>query len=173
MASFTRECDTNKILCYDCDRRGISSPHTLSLYSVNEMSGRIPRNSDPNLITQIQLPSFTKFNNADIMSEAGLIVSASWSPCGTYISAARDDDITDLYDHRFLRPKPLMRLAHVTPRHYPKWRKAFDLTGVESQCCNVMKKHPDHGVTGMQWLQKGGYFAGMSLLTAGSDGMSH
>ncbi|PVG04624.1 hypothetical protein CPB86DRAFT_809679 [Serendipita vermifera] len=171
IASFTRGCDTDLVLCQRCKRRGISSQHTLSLYSVNEMRDRLPQNSDQNRIAHVQLPSFTRFNNADIMSESGLVVSAAWSPCGTYISAARDDDTVDLYDHRFLQPKPLMRLEHTTPpMHHPKLRKAFDLTGRESQCCVVVKKHPDHGVTGMQWIQRGGYFAGMSLVTAGSDG---
>ncbi|CAG8604393.1 4845_t:CDS:2 [Acaulospora colombiana] len=138
--------------------------------SIWEMRDRLPQNYEQNRIAHVQLPSFTRFNNADVMSEAGLVVSAAWSPCGTYISAARDDDIVDLYDRRFLQPKPLMRLEHITPPvHLPKLRKAFDLTGRESQCCVVVKKHPDHGVTGMQWIQRGGCFAGMSLVTAGSD----
>lgn len=173
MASFTRTCDASTVSCWGCDRRDISSRQELSLYSVSGLSGHpnTPETSSKSFrnsafIDRVTLPPF---RTSDCFNESGIVVSASWSPCGTYIAAARDDDWIDIFDHRFLRPSPVMRLSHATP---PKQtlRKALSRNGDESQCCQVVEKHPKHGVTGLAWTRGTGYFGGLNLLTGGSDG---
>jgi hypothetical protein len=166
LASFTRSCDASTVSCKRCDRRDVFSDHELSLYSVSnpaeQRTTRKPsskRVQNSNLIASIALP---KFKSSDSFNEAGIIVSAAWSPCGTYIAAARDDDSVDIFDHRFLGP-PIMRLRHSTTKTV-NLRPALGLDGEESRCCLVPEKHPKNGITALQWTTDSG------LLTGGGDG---
>ncbi|KAG8760847.1 hypothetical protein FRC14_001406 [Serendipita sp. 396] len=168
IASLTRKCDSSKINCIQCDQRSISATHTLSLYSISDQAGKFTRKKQsPTLIGSVELP---RFSSSDRSDEAGAVVSLAWSPCGTYIAVARDDDFIDIFDSRFLASEPLMRLKHETPKVARTRRPAMDLRGNVSRCCRVLCKYPEHGITGMQWIEGSGYYGGLGLISGGGDG---
>ncbi|KAG8832724.1 hypothetical protein FRC17_000820 [Serendipita sp. 399] len=146
IASLTKTCDRSNIRC----------------------AGRLTRKKqNPNLIGSVELPAFA---SSDRIDEAGSVVSLAWSPCGTYIAVSRDDDFIDVFDSRLLVPQPLMRLKHETPNVQRMKRPAVDLQGNASRCCRVSCKFPEHGVTGMRWVEGTGYYGGLGLVSGGSDG---
>lgn len=171
MASFTRAYTASDPVCLVCGWCRISSRHKLTIYSMDAHAGHSTctesTKNTQNILGSVDLPAF---NASDCMTEAGLVVSAAWSPCGTYIAAARDDDYIDLYDHRFLRSTPVTRMRHKTLWYELKQRPARNLEGRDSGCCFLPEKHPRNGVTALQWVQGAGYFGGLGLITGGSDG---
>lgn len=109
------------------------------------------------------------FKPSDRIGEAGIVVQASWSPCGTYIGCGTDDDQIHIYDHRFIHGAPLLTFAH-TGSHEPiRKRRATTFLNENSECCWVKEKRPEYGVTGLSWLSN--RFEGRGLASGGSDGV--
>lgn len=164
LASITVNMDKTTIECKRCDRRRIVSSHTLSIYSTAGQSGRPTPTYNPNLIGEVTLPPFLPSDRSD---ECGAVVTTAWSPCGIQIAVARDDDSVNIFDTRFLGLSPLLTLEHTGS--YPSGlRRAVNSRGVESRCCTVPKKQPEHGITGLKWVE--GIQISSGLVTAGGDG---
>lgn len=115
------------------------------------------------------------FKTSDRIREAGIIVQASWSPCGTYIACGTDDDRVYVYDHRFIEARPLLTFKHAqTISKGSKAgsigiRRATTFHNRDSECCFVEEKSPEYGVTALNWLSS--QFDGRGLVSGGSDGM--
>jgi hypothetical protein len=170
LASFTRTCDTSNQTCQHCDTRQIFSSHRLSIYSATADSGRATRQYNPNLIAETVLPNFKP---SDRIREAGIVVQASWSPCGVYIACGTDDDRVYVYDHRFIGTKPLLTFTHSPTSMGSKpgnigVRRATTFDNQDSTCCFVQEKRPEYGVTALSWLES--RFDGRGLVSGGSDG---
>lgn len=73
-----------------------------------------------------------------------------WSPCGTYIAVARNDDRVDLFDSRFIKYGPVSRMVHGKPIKRTPWKALW-------------------GITGLEWVEGAGH-GQQALVSGGTDG---
>lgn len=105
---------------------------------------------DPDRLRQpaqeIELPKFALTPDSDHKPR---IQQVLFSPDSVYLAVARSDNLTHVYDARFLGPRYLYALPH---------GPAVEATREDSQ----------YGINRIEWLQDGAH--GLSLVSCGADG---
>ncbi|KAI5122139.1 hypothetical protein M0805_000786 [Coniferiporia weirii] len=126
---------------------GTSSESTLSLFDVARSNGRKPT-------TNLTLPPPVYVPNSDVPPEVAEVSSAAFSPDGVLLALSRMDNVTLVYDVRFLSDGRPGGARHWACLRHPH-RESTSGFG--------------YGTTGLQWVESFAH-AGPGLVTAASDG---